>query len=305
MFRKILRAFVILLAILAGLVVLLADYVYLRSESILNQTYTTPPVPSVAIPSNDPDAIERGRYLTAIVSACVDCHGKDFSGGIVVDDPALGRIVAPNLTTGQNGLGSQRTDEDLIRVLRYGVQHDGTSVIIMPADDYSHFDNADLGAVIAYLRSLPPVDSDWPATELRLVGRALLAFGQLDILIAPRINFAEAGSDAQTDAVTLEYGTYLGNIAGCTGCHGPGLSGGPIPSAPPDWPVAMNLTPGGELVGWTEADFINTIRTGINPNGYQLRNEMPWQTYGQMSDDELKAIWLFIQSVPAKEFGNR
>jgi mono/diheme cytochrome c family protein len=124
-------------------------------------------------------------------------------------------------------------------------------------------------------------------------------------MIAPRINFAVAGSASQTAEVTLEYGTYLANIAGCTGCHGPSLSGGPIPGAPPEWPAAMNLTPGGEVGGWTEAEFINTIRTGVNPGGHELLPEMPWQTYRNMSDDELKAIWLFIQSVPAKEAGNR
>lgn len=305
MFRKIVRIIGIVLAVLAVLIGILAGYVYFRSESILNQTFNSPPVPVVKIPIDNPNAVARGGYLTSVVSACIDCHGPNFGGSVIIDDPALGRIVAPNLTTGQNGLGSQRTDEDLIRVLRYGVKHDGTSVKIMPADDYTHFDDADLGAVIAYIRNLPPVDSDLPVTEIRPVGRALLAFGQLDILIAPRINFAEAGSPPQTAAVTLEYGTYLANIAGCTGCHGPGLSGGPIPSAPPDWPPAMNLTPGGEVATWTEADFINTIRTGINPAGHELLIEMPWQTYRNMSDDELKAIWLFIQSVPAKEFGNR
>lgn len=305
MFRKILRILGILVAVLIGLVGILAGYVYFRSEAILNQTYDPPSISALDIPLNDPEAIERGHYLTSVVSACTDCHGKDFGGGIVVDDPALGRVVAPNLTTGQNGLGGERTDEDLIRVLWYGVKHDRTSVKVMPADDYTHLSASDLANIIAYLRSLPPVNSDLPDTVLRPVGRALLAFGQLDILIAPRINFAEAGSVPQTASVTLEYGTYLANIAGCTGCHGPGLSGGPIPGAPPDWPQARNLTPGGEVGTWTEADFINTIRTGVNPSGHELLPEMPWQTYRNMSDEELKAIWLFIQSVPAKEFGNR
>ncbi|HNB54739.1 MAG TPA: cytochrome c, partial [Anaerolineales bacterium] len=213
MFRKVLRFLGILLAILVGLVGILAVFIYFRSEAILNQTFTTPSISLKEIPLGDSEAIERGRYLANVVSACVDCHGKDFGGGVVVDDPALGRVVAPNLTTGQNGLGSARTDEDLIRVLRYGVKHDQTSVKVMPADDYSHFDDTDLGAVIAYLRSLPPVNSNLPNTEFRPVGRALLAFGQLDIMIAPRINFAEAGSSTQTASVNLEYGSYLANIS--------------------------------------------------------------------------------------------
>jgi mono/diheme cytochrome c family protein len=104
---------------------------------------------------------------------------------------------------------------------------------------------------------------------------------------------------------TLEYGAYLANIAGCTGCHGPGLAGGQIPGAPPDFPQSANLTPSGEVGNWTEADFINTIRTGVNPDGRQLVSEMPWMTYRNMTDDELKALWAYIHSVPPKEAGTR
>jgi mono/diheme cytochrome c family protein len=97
----------------------------------------------------------------------------------------------------------------------------------------------------------------------------------------------------------------LADIAGCTGCHGPGLPGGPIPGAPPDFPKALNLTPGGEVAAWSEVDFIKTLRSGVTPSGHQLVDEMPWKTYRNMTDDELKAVWLFVKSAPAKPFGNR
>ncbi|MCB9135832.1 MAG: c-type cytochrome [Anaerolineales bacterium] len=304
MFHKILRFFGILLAILVGLAAVAAVFIYFRSEAVVHETYTTPPLPYLDI-STDPAVLARGEHLATTVSVCTTCHGKNFGGGVVVDDPALGRIVAFNLTKGQNGLGNELSDEDLIRVLRYGVKPDGTTVRVMPSDDYSHLSDEDTAALIAYLRSMPPVDSSLPVTEFRPLGRMLLALGKLDILIAKRIDFANAGSPAMTEAVTPEYGHYLANIAGCTGCHGPGLSGGSIPGAPPDWPQALNLTPGGEIAGWTEADFIQTIRTGITPSGRQLRSEMPWNEYQNMSDTELMALWAFIHSVPAKEFGNR
>lgn len=304
MFRKILRWIGIILATLAGLIVVAAVFIYFRSEAVLNQTYTTPDFNPVPVP-NDPATLERGKHLVTFVSVCLDCHGPDFGGGIVVDDPALGRIVAPNLTTGQNGRGSELTDQDIMRVLRYGVKTDGTSVTVMPADDYTHLSDADMGATIAYLRSLPPVDSNLPPTELRTLGRILLALGQLDIMIAKRIDFEAAGSPPMPETISVEYGQYLANISGCTGCHGPGLSGGPIPAAPPDWPQALNLTPGGEVADWSEADFITTIRTGVNPGGRTLLPEMPWKSYRNMTDTELMALWKFISSVPAKEFGNR
>jgi hypothetical protein len=62
--------------------------------------------------------------------------------------------------------------------------------------------------------------------------------------------------------------------------------------------LGPNLTPGGELAAWSEADFIQTIRTGATPSGHQLNAVMPWKTYGKMSDDELKATFLYLQSLP-------
>lgn len=100
----------------------------------MKQTYTTP-TPSITA-STDAVLIERGRHLATTVSVCVDCHGENLGGQVFIDDPALGRIVALNLTKGKNGLGSELSDSDIARVLRYGVKPDGTSVKVMPADDY-------------------------------------------------------------------------------------------------------------------------------------------------------------------------
>lgn len=301
--KRLMRWIGITVGMLAVLALLLAVGIYFRSEMIVNQTYAASP-DEIAV-TTDAAVIARGEHLANYVSVCVDCHGTKLEGGIVVDDPALGRIVAPNLTTGQGGVGGQLTDADIVRVLRYGILPDGRSAQVMPSDDYQHLSDADLAAIIAYVRSVPPQDSNLPANEIRPLGRTLLALGQLPIIMAERVD-AQLEQPATVEAaVSLEYGQYLGRIAGCTGCHGPGLSGGPIPAAPPDWPQAANLTPSGEVGQWTEADFINTIRTGITPAGKTLDQRMPWFRYRSMTDDELKAIWLFIQSVPAKEFGNR
>jgi mono/diheme cytochrome c family protein len=301
--RPVLKWIGIVLGGLLALLLVAFGVIYFQSEAIQNRTYETPAV-SVSVPT-DAAALERGRHLVTVVSDCTGCHGPDLSGGAIIDDPAIGRLIAPNLTAGQGGVGSVLTDEDIARVLRYGVLPDGKSVRVMPADDYTNFTDADLGAVIAYLRSLAPVDTDHPPTALGPLGRTLMVAGQLDIMIAPRIDFAEAGSPSVPEGPTLEYGAYLANIAGCTGCHGPGLAGGQIPGAPPDFPQSANLTPSGEVGNWTEADFINTIRTGVNPDGRQLVSEMPWMTYRNMTDDELKALWAYIHSVPPKEAGTR
>jgi mono/diheme cytochrome c family protein len=292
--------------ILGGLVVLLLvafGIVYVMSESIQNRTYETPAV-SVTVPT-DAAALERGEHMVTVISECIGCHGPDLSGGAIIDDPAIGRLVAPNLTAGQGGFGGVLSDDDFARVLRYGVLPDGKSVRVMPADDYTHFTDEDLGAVIAYIRSVPPVDTDHPPSALGPLGRVLLVTGQLPIMIAPRINFAEVGSPPVEQGPTLEYGSYLIKVAGCSGCHGQGLSGGVIPGGPPGFPEAANLTPSGEVGTWSEADFINTIRTGVNPAGHELVPEMPWMTYRNMTDDELRALWAYIDTVPAKEAGTR
>ena len=95
------------------------------------------------------------------------------------------------------------------------------------------------------------------------------------------------------------------SVGGCVDCHGANLSGGPITGAPPSSPPAANITPGGEISAWSEADFIKAMRTGVNPAGKQLDPFMPYRYVGKLSDDELKAIYLYQQTVPAAAMGAR
>jgi hypothetical protein len=96
---------------------------------------------------------------------------------------------------------------------------------------------------------------------------------------------------------TPAYGGYLTLVSGCQDCHGQDLSGGK--NADPAAKLAPNLTPGGELVAWSEADFIKSIKEGITPSGRQLDPvQMPWEHYRNFSEEELRAIWLYLQSLP-------
>ena len=99
--------------------------------------------------------------------------------------------------------------------------------------------------------------------------------------------------------VTAPYGEYLVNVTGCHDCHGaPNWQAAGAPSL--GAVDAPNLTPGGELNVWTNTQFINTIRTGVAPGGHALNPaEMPWKSFTNYSDDELKAIYLYLHSVPA------
>jgi mono/diheme cytochrome c family protein len=301
--KKALKWAGIVLGILIGLVVLLLGYVYFSTQARINKNYSIEPE-AVAI-HNDPEAIARGAHL-AIVRACVDCHTADLGGGVVLEDPAIGLVYSSNLTSGQGGVAGHYTDADWVRAIRHGVDAEGKAVIFMPSWEFYTLSDEDLADIIAYVKSVPPVDRAPRENQMGMLIRTMWAFNQLGspLLSAETIDHTAPRPAAPPVGVTAAYGGYL--AIGCTGCHGEGLSGGPIPGAPPDFPPALNLTPGGELRGWTAADFIQTLRTGITPSGQQLRPEyMPWPVFGQMTDDELSAVFLYLQSLPAKEFGNR
>jgi mono/diheme cytochrome c family protein len=301
--KKILKLLAGILVGLAGILVIGGIAIVILFDSKMNKKYDVP-VTTTQV-STDPAVIQRGKHLAENISVCIDCHGLNLEGGVLVDDPLLGVSIAPNLTKGKGGIGGLRSDQDLSKIIRYGVFPDGRSVTAMPSQDYIHLSDADLTAIISYIRSKPAVDSNLPASEWRVIGKVVVALGMLDFRSAENINPGAVQAQAPQAGVSVEYGHYLANIAGCTGCHGPGLSGGVIPGTPPDYPQASNLTPGGSVGLWSEAQFIQTIRTGKNPGGKEINKIMPTRLFAGMTDDELKAIWLFMKSAPAKEFGNR
>jgi mono/diheme cytochrome c family protein len=292
----------IVLGVLVGLFVLVVGAVYGITEARINRTYDIR-VEEVPIPT-DADAIAYGERLMK-ARGCVDCHGQNLGGRVFLESPTAGRLVATNLTAGRNGIGSYYTVADYVRAIRHGVGPDGKPLLFMPAHEYYFLSDADLGAMIAYLKSAPPVDSDLPPSQVALPIRTLyLLTGQVALLPAEWVDHDAPRPTPPAPGVTAAYGQYL--AVTCIGCHGPGLSGGPIPGVPADWPPASNLTPGGRLSQWSEDDFIRVMRTGVTPDGKQIANRyMPWQALGQMTDDELKALWLYLQSLPAKPTGNR
>lgn len=274
---------------------------YLISENRLTETVDVPRE-AIQIPS-DITSIQRGQHLASAVAACVDCHGPNLAGKVFSDDPSIGRIVPPNLTRGRGGVGATLTDADFVRAIRHGVDPSGRQLLIMPSDQYYHFGDADLGDIIAYVRSIPAIDTSLPRNEIRYLGRVLFALGQLPLQPATTIDHFAPRPVAPRASVTPEYGQYLSDTAGCPSCHGPGFSGGKIPQAPPNTIPAPNITSAG-LGGWSDADFIKVMRTGVRPDGRVLNTFMPWPYFAQMTDDELRAIWRFLQALPPRPTGN-
>jgi cytochrome c553 len=273
---------------------------YFISENRLTRKVDVP-TEAIAVPT-DISSVQRGQHLASAVAACADCHGPNLAGDVFIDDPALGRIVSPNLTRGQGGVGSSFTDADYIRAIRHGVDPGHRQLLIMPADVYNHFSDADLGAIVAYVKSLPAIDTSLPSSEIRPFGRMLFAIGQLPLQPAARIDHFAPRPPPPRTGVTAEYGRYLADAAGCPTCHGPGLSGGKIPQMPPNTLPAANITPSG-LATWSDTDFLRVMRTGMRPDGRVLNTLMPWPYFAQMTDDELRAIWRFLQAVPPRQSG--
>jgi mono/diheme cytochrome c family protein len=165
----------------------------------------------------------------------------------------------------------------------------------MPSDYFNKLTDTDTGSIIAYLKSLPPVDNERTRVEINLAARILLDLGLFgDVVRAAKIDFRAARPRPPHDS-----GEYLVEIGGCTFCHGSGLTGGqgPEPGAPP----GTDLTATGPLSRWSSSDFRSTMRNGVNPQGYVINPKyMPWLGYRNMTDSELEEIWLYLRSLSGR-----
>ncbi|GAB4430904.1 MAG: hypothetical protein Kow0031_11910 [Anaerolineae bacterium] len=246
---------------------------------------------NLAISGGD-EALARGEHI-ASAWGCRDCHGENLGGTVLIDDAAMAYLPAPNLTAGQGGVGATYTPIDWVRAIRHGVRPNGESFIIMPSAEYYWMSDADLTALITYLYNLPPVDNDLGTRSFGPVGRMLVYTGQIP-LQASQINHTAPRPEPEP-GMTVEYGSYLAST--CRGCHGPNLNG--IGGhADPAGPSATDLTSSGPIGDWSEEDFINTLRSGTTPYGKAMDPMyMPWTAIGQMTDEELGALWMYLQSL--------
>jgi len=281
-----LRLVIVLVLCIAALV----GYVYYASGQVMSKTYTVTNVPAVSIPS-DAASIARGKYLVEHVSMCTECHDKDLGGKIVQENFAFGRLVSANLTRGRGGLGANYSDQDFVRALLHGVRPDGRSVTFMPSASY-RFTQADLSAIIAYVKSVPPVDREPPAMSVGPMARALGLFTDFPLAAASKIDHEHvAFTKIDNPADPVATGDYLLSTAGCRSCHGAGLIGG---GGPP--PGAANITPVG-IGGWSEKDFLTALREHKRPNGTSIEEAMP-RAYGQMAEEDLHKIFVYLKTVP-------
>lgn len=298
------RTGIVLLVLIAGLVLTTAFRQHLKYEA---------PLPAITA-STDPAMIAKGRHIVLGPGHCTDCHspaknvdsllklGQDppLSGGMLFDLP-FGKFYTRNLTPDSvTGIG-RYTDGEIARVLRHSVKPNGEAVL--PFMPFQNMSNEDLTAVISYLRSVKPVRNAVPDHQYNVMGNFIKAF-----LIKPG-GPAEPVKEAVAADTTAAYGKHLVMaVANCNECHtkrngigdyvGQPLAGGTVfeeegvPAL-----ISPNLTPDpetGRITTWSRQQFMARFRMGK----LIAYSHMPWESYGRMTDTELKAIYSYLRSLP-------
>ena len=244
-----------------------------------------------------PATMERGRYLY-LSRGCTECHGVDGAGREFVNDGKGLVLRGPNITSGPGGVVAAYQPQDWVRVIRHGVKPDGRPVMIMPSEDYNRLTDADLAALVAYVRQLPPADGGPAVVSLPLHVKALYGFHVLKDA-AQKIDHRLPPPQPVAEGLTVEHGAYVAQM--CIGCHGAALTGGKIPGAPPDWPAAANLTAvsdGGMTRYATFEQFAEMMRTGKRPDGSQVSPVMPFVALKELSDTDVGALHVYLRSLP-------
>jgi cytochrome c553 len=279
--------------ILAGLVLLIVlavAVVYAVTTLAIRKQHALPD--STVRAASDSASLAWGRHLLEAIGKCQECHDGDLGGKMIVDAAAFGRLAATNITSGRGGIGDY-TDADLERAIRHGVRPDGRPLLFMPAEAFAAMTDEDLAALMGYLRTVPPVDREQPEPRVGPVARVLYLLGNFPLLPVELIEHDDPRPNP-SPGVTVDYGRYLATIGGCRSCHGPALAGDANPDAP-------DITVG-RIGAWSEEDFFRALREGRRPDGSVIDPEkMPWVRSGLMTDDEIRAVWAYVRSLPAAE----
>jgi mono/diheme cytochrome c family protein len=247
----------------------------------------------------DPARLEQGRYLFN-TRGCAECHGAQGAGKTVIADGAM-RIDSPNISPGEHSVTRDYRAADWVRTVRHGVKPDGTAVMIMPSEDYNRLSDPDMAALLAYLNALPPVAGAPAVVALPMPVKILYGVGAIKDA-AEKIDHTLPPAPPVPAAISAAHGAYVANT--CIGCHGPQLAGGKIAGAPPDWPPTANLTPGKGSVmpRYPSAElFMASMRSGKRPDGSAISEVMPFASLRQMNDTDLRALYLYLQTVPPRD----
>jgi mono/diheme cytochrome c family protein len=208
------------------------------------------------------------------------------------------RVRAPNLTPGPGSAVAAYKDVDWVRTIRHGVKPNGRPAIIMPSEDYARLTDADMGALVAYVRQLPAAPGAGTELKLPLPVMALYGLGMIQDAAA-KIDHTLPPPAPVPEAATAEHGAYV--VQSCIGCHGPTLAGGRIPGGPPDWPPAADLTPraDGPMARYGDAQsFAAMLRSGRRPDGSAVSPVMPFASLKELSEVDVNAVYAYLKTLP-------
>jgi hypothetical protein len=268
-----------------------------------------------------PQRLARGAYLARHVSVCIDCHSTrnwtyfsgppvtqtEGKGGEIFDERFgfPGSIYASNITP--SALGSV-SDGVLYRSLTSGVDKNGKAMFpLMPYLQVNMMSEEDILSIIAYVRTLNPVQNMVPATRLNF---------PMSLIVRTIPEKHTPHPDPDTSNIH-EYGKYLVNAAGCAECHTKAVQGKPVPGMAfaggfefpfPSGQIVRsdNITPDAEtgIGAWSETDFISRFKFYDTPEGRTIKAEsmeyntvMPWTMYAGMTERDLGAIYTYLRSV--------
>lgn len=289
------------LAVVVVLALIGAFSVPVLAERKLKRQIAVDPAPVAYV--NDAEALARGKYLFE-TRGCSECHGANGAGHVMVDAPdGSMRIRSSNITPA--GVVARYTERDWVRAIRHGIKPDRTATFIMPSEDYNRLSDADLAALVAYVRALPAVSGGGAEFKLPFIVKALYVAGVVTDA-SEKIDHTLPPEKPVAAQPTVEHGKYVANT--CLGCHGEHLSGGKIPGAPPSWPAAANLTPGDGTAMKpydTPVKFRDMMRTGKRPDGSAVDKVMPFESLAKMNDVELDAMYAYFRSLAPRKAGGR
>lgn len=276
----------IVLAVIATGLLVTSLVGWLRFRARSSRIYVLPTT-SEAAPHTSA-VLARGEHLARGLAGCAECHGADFGGRVFVETP-LFRAVAPNLTTGHGSAVRHYTERDWANAIVHGVAPHRRSLLLMPSKELGSFDDRDVAAMIAFLQTLPPVDRAPGVSQVNALGQVAIGLFGLPIFSAEDIDHGAPRAPAPELGPTLEYGRYLLNV--CRGCHGADLRGGIVihPGAPPSADISPAVSP------WELESFERALREGKGRDGRVLDDAMPWRSMKNLSNDELRALWLSLR----------
>jgi mono/diheme cytochrome c family protein len=264
--------------------------------------------------------LDRGKYLVYSVVNCVDCHselnlnkyslplvpGTEGAGGFhmhEVDKNIPGKIYVPNITPYAL---KDWTDEEIAISITRGINKNGDTLFpLMPFHGLSAMAKEDVDAVVAFIRTLKPIENSIPKREMFV---PMSVFGPL-----PDRDYKLNTMPDTADLV--KYGEYLVTIGHCTDCHTPAtkegppdisrfLAGGMKFDLPTFSVTVANITPDSAtgIGSWSETMFLQKFRTNsapemLNTEPGKMNTLMPWSFYGTMKDNDLKAVYAYLRTI--------